>query len=363
MWVETAVRVTAVEERLLEAARSQTVINNWNAFLAAEMPVQKGREVAQSLDPNSIWRELLLHSSALTDSEKRRIENSVPSVDPSTGIKALLEEDYPEALSYAEGVPPALLYAGCEDAFARPTVAIVGTRSATAYGRACARKFAEEFARHGITVVSGGAVGIDAAAHEGALTSGGSTVAVLACGVNHVYPSSHAGLFQRMKERGALVSQFAAGTKPADYKFIQRNHLIASLSSAVVVIEAPLKSGAIRTAGFAAEQGREVFVVPGQIDQFGFQGSHALLRDGATLADHPMQIIESIGIQHVSAAAKAVPEGVSSKILSVLDANSMSVERIVELTGLEMSEVLADLTILELEGFVVREHGGFAKAL
>jgi len=352
-----------VEEQLLEAASPQAVLNNWNAFLAAEMPVQKGREVFQSLGPNSIWRDVLLCSASLTDSEKRRVENSIPSVDPLSAIRVLLEDDYPESLSYATGIPPALLFAGDVSAFSRPSVAIVGTRSATSYGRVCARKFAEEFARHGITVISGGAVGIDAAAHEGAMAMDGSTVAVLACGVDHVYPSSHAGLFQRMKERGALISQFAAGTKPADYKFIMRNHLIASLSSAVVVIEAPTKSGAIRTAGFAAEQGREVFVVPGQIDQFGFQGSHALLRDGATLVDHPMQVIEALGIEHRSAPAKVAPEGVSSKILSVLDANSMPVEKIVELTGLEMSEVLADLTILELEGLVIREHGGFAKAL
>ena len=152
-------------------------------------------------------------------------------------------------------------------------------------------------------------------------------------------------------------------TKPADYKFIQRNHLIAALSTAVIVIEAPTKSGAIRTAGFAAEQGREVFVVPGQIDQFGFQGSHALLRDGATLVDHPMQVVESLGIELISAPAKAAREGISGRILEVLSANSLSVEKIVELTGLDMSEVLADLTILELEGLVIREHGGFAKTL
>lgn len=328
------------------------------------MPVQKGREVLKSLDPNSVWRDVLKSHPQLTDSEKRRIDNSRAEILPESGINVLLEEDYPESLEFAVGVPPALLFSGeGMDALQNPCVAIVGTRSATPYGRLCARKFAEEFVRHGITVVSGGAVGIDAAAHEGALASGGSTVAVLGCGVDHVYPSSHAGLFTRMKASGGLISQFGAGTKPADYKFIQRNHLIAALSSAVVVIEAPLKSGAIRTAGFAGEQGREVFVVPGQIDQFGFQGSHALLRDGASLVDHPMQVIESLGIEHISAQTKAVPDGISGKILAVLDANSLPVEKIVELTGLEMSEVLADLTILELEGHVVREHGGFAKAL
>ncbi len=166
-----------------------------------------------------------------------------------------------------------------------------------------------------------------------------------------------------MCENGALVSQFAVGTKPADYKFILRNHLIAALSLAVVVIEAPTKSGAIRTAGFAGEMGREVFVVPGPIDQFGFAGSHALIRDGATLVDHPLQVIESLGIEAQPMVPRAEVEGTSAEILKVLTANSIPTEKIVELTGLEMSEVLAELTILELEGHVIREHGGFSKAL
>jgi DNA processing protein len=347
----------------LELARDSQLIQNWNAFLAAEMSVQKGREVLQSLDPNSVWRDALLASSKLSDSEKRRISVADHDFGPDSTIQALIERDYPSALAYASGVLPAFLYAGNPVAFKQPCVAIVGTRSATSYGRVCARKFAEELARHGVTVVSGGAVGIDAAAHEGALSVNGSTIAVLACGVDHTYPSSHGGLFTRIKDNGCLMSQFAVGTKPADYKFIQRNHLIAAISTAVIVIEAPMKSGAIRTAGFAAEQGREVFVVPGQIDQFGFQGSHALIRDGATIVDHPMQVIESLGIELVSSPAKAALEGISGRILEVLSANSLSVEKIVELTGLDMSEVLADLTILELEGHVLREHGGFSKAL
>ena len=344
-------------------ANASPLLKNWNAFLAAEMSAQKGREVIQSLDPNSIWRNVLRASDKLSEAEKRRLDLVADPDEELSDAKVLLEEDFPSALGYAMGVLPGLLYTGNHCAFDKPCVAIVGTRSATPYGRVCARKFGEELARHGVTVVSGGAVGIDAAAHEGALAVGGSTVAVLANGIDHVYPSSHSGLFARIKENGCLISQFALGTKPADYKFIQRNHLIAALSSAVVVIEAPLKSGAIRTAGFAAEQGRDVFVVPGQIDQFGFQGSHSLLRDGATMVDHPLQILESLGIEAISYPSKDAPDGISGRILEVLSANSLSVEKIVELTGLEMGEVLADLTILELEGHVLREHGGFSKAL
>ncbi len=344
-------------------ASDSRLIENWNAFLAAELSAQKGREIAKSLDPNSIWKDLLLASPNLTDAEKRRVESATSTVQIPADINFLAEPDFPSALQHSDGISPAILYSGNPSAFSKPCVAIVGTRSATSYGRVCARKFAEDLARHGVTIVSGGAVGIDAAAHEGALAVGGSTLAVLGCGIDHVYPSAHGGLFNRIKQNGCLVSQFAAGTKPADYKFIQRNFLIAALSIAVIVIEAPQKSGAIRTAGFAAEMGREVFVVPGQIDQFGFQGSHALIRDGATMVDHPLQILESLGIEQISAPDLAPLHGISAKILEVLSASSISVEKIVELTGLDMSEVLADLTILELEGHVLRQHGGFSKAL
>lgn len=344
-------------------AKPEQALQNWNAFLSAEMSLQRGREVLQSLDPNSIWRDALLASPIPTDSEKKRIRTCPELKGIPPGISLLEERQFSDAMSFAEGLPLALLAKGKVDPLFGPTVGIVGTRSATSYGRVCARKFAEEFARHGITVVSGGAVGIDAAAHEGALSAGGATIAVLACGVDHVYPSAHAGLFDRICESGALVSQFALGTKPADYKFIMRNHLIAAMSQIVVVIEAPMKSGAIRTAGFAGEMGREVFVVPGPIDQFGFGGSHALIRDGATLVDHPMQVIEALGLEAKPVVAKPEMQGIAAEILGVLDANTMPVERIVELTGIAMGDVLAELTILELEGLIHREPGGFSKAL
>ncbi|MEI7575450.1 MAG: DNA-processing protein DprA [Armatimonadota bacterium] len=325
------------------------------------MSVSKGREVLESLDLSSDWAAQLLNSTLLTEGEKRRLR-AYQGPESFGSIRFLAEIDFPEALAHSGSAPPFIGVSGDPFCLNLPCIGIVGTRSATSYGRVCAKKFAEEFARHGVTVVSGGAVGIDAEVHKGALDAGGKTVAVLANGVDHVYPSANAALFDKIKANGCLVSQFALGTKPADYKFILRNQLIAALCHAVVVIQAPLKSGAIRTAGFAAEMGREVFAVPGPIDQFGFQGSHSLIRDGATLVDHPMQVLEQLGIDFQSTNQPSAT-GPAAQILSVLDSQAKPVEKIVELSGLTTSEVLSELTLLELDGNVLRDPGGFSKAL
>ncbi len=345
----------------MAAERVASLQRNYNFLLAAEMSLTKGREVAKSLDLSSDWAQDLLQSGMLTEAELRRLRAYVPP--PSLDSTLFLGEDsYPETMLHSGSAPAAIAVAGDSACLRGLCIGIVGTRSATSYGRVCARKFAEEFARHGVTVVSGGAVGIDAEVHAGALYAGGKTVAVLANGVDHIYPSANAALFERIKGNGCLISQFALGTKPADYKFILRNQLIAALCHAIVVTQAPLKSGAIRTAGFAAEMGREVFVVPGPIDQFGFQGSHSLIRDGATLVDHPMQVLEQLGVDFQT-TSQAPSTGIAAEILAVLDSQAKPVEKIVELTGLTTSEVLSELTLLELDGNVLRDPGGFSKAL
>jgi DNA processing protein len=239
-------------------------------------------------------------------------------------------------------------------------VAIVGTRGASAYGRACAMKFAEALARAGVTVVSGGALGIDAAAHKGALEAGGRTVAVLAAGIDNVYPSVHAGLFRQIRAQGALVSQFAVGVKPGDYRFLVRNSLVAALSQAVLVVEAPLRSGAMRTAHAAAEYGRDVFVVPANIDLLSFSGSFSLIRDGAALVSHPDEVLEALGISPAPVEPQPAAVGLAAKILAVLSTATKSTERIVQDVGGDAPEILSELTMLELEGRVIRDAGGYA---
>ncbi|MEZ0327227.1 MAG: DNA-processing protein DprA [Fimbriimonas sp.] len=306
--------------------------------------------------------DYLLRRANLSEGERRRVEQS-----SSAGLHGLLdagvgflEEDrYPELLLEAEGTPPVIVYWGTP-ALEAPTIAIVGTRAASTYGKACAQKFAEAFARAGVTVVSGGALGIDAAAHKGALDGGGRTVAVLAGGVDNVYPSVHGGLFQQIRESGCLISQFALGTKPNAYKFLVRNGLIAALSTAVLVVEAPARSGAIRTAEAASELGRDVFVVPANINALSFHGSFNLIRDGATLVDNPNQVLEALGVKPAAHQEVVPSSSLGEQILAVLTTTPLATEFIVERTGLDTGGVLSELTLLELEGKVIRDGVGYA---
>lgn len=329
----------------------------WQALLAAEMSPAKARAILQE------GGDFAAHP-ALTDGERRRLNSaSAHALQAALGAGAeILEEgDYPEILAEAAGTPPALFLHGDRTAIHAPTVAIVGTRSASAYGKACAHKFAEALARAGVTVVSGGALGIDAAAHRGALEAGGRTAAVLAAGIDNVYPAVHGGLFNQIRASGCLVSQFAVGSKPADYRFLIRNALVAAMSLAVLVVEAPLRSGAMRTAHHAAELGREVFVVPANIDALSFQGSFSLVRDGATLVSHPDEILESLGITPPEPEPQKAPaSSLGEQILAVLTVNPLAAERIVERTGLDTADVLSELTMLELDGRIVRDAGGYA---
>ncbi len=336
----------------------------WQRFLAAEMSGSKGRDLLERLGPSCVDPVAQLERyEHLTPAERRRI-NLAPQDEFETalrqGVRVLESEDIPGV--YQESpISPALFFDGSPVCLEAPTIAIVGTRGASTYGKAVAEKFAEALAKAGVTIVSGGALGIDAAAHKGALNVGGSTVAVLAGGVDHVYPAVHGGLFRQIKDSGCLVSQYAVGTRPIEYRFLERNGLIAALSLGVLVIEAPARSGALRTAHDAADLGREVFVVPANIDNLKFRGSFNLIRDGATLVDNPYQILESLGIEpQASTESEAAASSTGEIILKVLTVQPLSAELIVERTGFPTAEILSELTLLELEGRVIRDAGGYA---
>ncbi|RYG24529.1 DNA-protecting protein DprA [bacterium] len=330
----------------------------WQLLLAGELSARKANLIAQELAHHPDRNRRLREHAALTETERRRIASCRTEIPP--GAKVLTEMDFSSYLAEAEG-PPAIFVSGDAAALHEPCIAIVGTRSASLYGKACAQKFAEGFARAGVTVVSGGALGIDAAAHKGALAVGGRTAAVLAGGVDNVYPSVHAGLFGQIRESGCLVSQFACGAKPGEHKFLLRNDLIASLCIGVLVVEAPNKSGALRTAATAAELGREVFVVPATIDNRAYWGSLNLIRDGATLVYHPDQVLESLDIEPVRAqTASPAPEGDTERLLAALSIDPISPEGLVERTGLDPSTVLSELTLLELDGRIVKDASGYA---
>lgn len=336
----------------------------WQRLLSAELAPAKNRALLEELgsfasDP----ADFLQRHQALNETEKRRVETSdMTGLQKALklGVEILEYDDYPELLHESGNVSPALFINGDVSCLHAPTVAIVGTRSASVYGKACAYKFAQALAKAGVTVVSGGALGIDAAAHKGALEAGGRTAAVLATGVEGVYPQVHSGLFKQISESGCIVSQFAVGSRLNDYKFLIRNVLVASLSSAVIVIEAPMRSGAISTAMAANELGREVFVVPANIDHRGFQGSFSLIRDGATVLTHPDQILEFMQIEPEMAVEANAASSMGELILAVLTSEVVSTEFIGERTGLDTADVLSELTLLELEGRVIRDSNGYA---
>jgi DNA processing protein len=257
--------------------------------------------------------------------------------------------------------PPARLYLrGDGDArlLAQAAVAIVGARACSPYGAQVARMLGRELAASGVVVVSGLARGIDGEAHRGALESDGHTVAVLGCGIDRDYPAAHRTLAQAIAERSLVVSEYEPGVEPAPWRFPARNRIIAGLCMATVVVEARERSGALITADFALEEGREVFAVPGEITSALSAGANALLRLGATPLTAAADVFESLGISPPEASLPEVGEAAAS-VLKQLPA---SVDELVRMTGLAAGVIAAALAELEIAG-VAREGDGVYRAL
>jgi len=254
-----------------------------------------------------------------------------------------------------------------------PRVALVGSRKPTPYGEAVAEQLAAELASSGVIVISGLALGIDAAAHRGALVGGGTTIAVLGTGVDIVYPASHSRLAEEIvASGGALVSQFADGTEPRRHNFPARNWTMAALSDAVVVVEAAEGSGALITAQAALELGREVMAVPGSIFSPLSVGCHALLRDGAALVQNARDVRAAVGLgQEVlddplgppPRAAFELARARDGLVLHLSEATALSAAELARKVELPVAEVLGRLTSLELDGAVRRQAGGYVRAL
>lgn len=215
-------------------------------------------------------------------------------------IKHIKKEssDYPSLLKEIKKPPSPLFYKGRLPEPDEFCVGIVGTRKAKSYGKRIAKEIAYELADKGITIVSGLALGIDAAAHKGTLEAHGRTVGVLANGLDTVYPKEHGTLAQRIVEtNGCLVSEYSKGTSPKRNHFLERNRIISGLSKAIVIIEAPSRSGSLNTVRHALEQNREIFVVPGRADNKNYDGSHSLIREGARLVTSADEILKDLGIK------------------------------------------------------------------
>ncbi len=279
------------------------------------------------------------------------------------GIKVLTWEDeaYPQRLKEIDQPPPVLYVRGeylSDDLFA---VAIVGTRRVTPYGRQITEELSSFLAANGITVVSGLARGVDAIAHQTSLQSGGRTIAVLGSGVDKIYPPEHRALAEQMLERGALISDYAPGTPPDASNFPPRNRIISGLSLAVVVVEAGETSGALITAEFAAEQGREIFAVPGSILAPQSKGTNKLIQNGAlpllSVADL-MQALDLTRMGEHKAARKIIPtDETEARLMDVLGDEPLHVDEIRNRTELPIEKVSAALALMELKG-MVRQVGG-----
>jgi DNA processing protein len=287
--------------------------------------------------------------------------------DAGVEIVEFTAPEYPARLRLIADPPPLLYVKGALRPEDERAVAIVGSRSASDYGRRVARDLARGLAALGFTVVSGMARGIDGAAHERALQAGGRTIAVLGSGAERPYPAEHEGLYRRISENGAVVSELPVGTKPMAFNFPARNRLISGLSLGVVVVEATEKSGSLITAALALEQGREVFAVPGEAGASRSRGAHRLIREGAKLVETVDDIIEEIAPQLARRvdASTAVTERVlppnagehARKIFVLLQDNPLHVDQVIERSGLPAAQVLEVLLDLELQGFVRQSPG------
>ncbi len=265
------------------------------------------------------------------------------------------DELWPERLLEIDSPPAELWFAG-QSEWARATrmIGIVGTRSPTPYGVAQAERFGAAFADAGIVVVSGLARGIDSAAHAAALDSGGGTIAVLGSGVNRPWPRE--ALTGRIREHGLLVSEFPPDMAPRRHHFPLRNRLISGMSTAVVVIEAAWASGSLITARWAADQGRDVFALPGRVDHPMSRGSHRLIREGATLIESPAELLIDLGwAEPKSEPSKRIQY---SPILDALTGETLNANDLARRAELEIGQVLVELARLELSGSVVRAPGG-----
>jgi DNA processing protein len=333
----------------------------WQALLSLDLQPAKARELLERIGASCNTAEELAGSPGLTSEERKKLSSFRPCA-ANADVIGWDSDGYPANLRTTSNPPPALFVRG--QLFPQDTVAvaIVGTRKPSVYGRAVAKKLAMELASGGVTVVSGAAHGIDAEAHRGALSVGGRTIAVLGSGVDKPYPAAHRGLLDEIAKQGAVVSQFALGTQPDYWRFPMRNFVIAGLSKAVIIVEAPEASGALVTASSAGEEGRHVFATPAQIDSLSHRGNFRLINDGATLLYTPDQVFEALGIERrVGKREKPKLTAQQEKILSALTKTPELADNLSAQLGESAGVVLAELTRLELEGLVQKSSGGYIK--
>lgn len=272
---------------------------------------------------------------------------------------------YPSQLIEIDSPPPLLYCHGDITLLQSPLIAMVGSRNASSAGVHNTKIFAKALSDNQITVVSGLAQGIDAASHRGALLGAGSTVAVIGTGIDKRYPSTNLRLYQEIIEKGLLISEFPIGSKPLPHHFPRRNRIISGLSLGCLVVEATLKSGSLSTATYAAEQGREVFAVPGSINSPLHRGCHKLIRQGATLTENINDILTTLNLPQHTAPQEIYSEdqieesiAVEGRLLTFINFEPTSIEDIATSTGIAINILLPEILELEINGKIMAVGGG-----
>jgi len=348
----------------VKAKQLPQITSYFGSIAQAMLASQAHWQTSQILTPKQLER--------LFDAANPRLvsEAIIWSQQPDQSILTLDDVAYPDLLKRISD-PPILLYVrGNVSLLSEPQLAIVGSRNASKQGRLTARDFAQYLASVGLTITSGLASGIDKAAHEGALQAGasnsqavqGTTVAVVATGLDRVYPSANRELARQIADRGALVSEYPLGTKPMAHFFPQRNRIISGLSVGALVVEAALKSGSLITARTALEQDREVFAVPGSINNPQAKGCHQLIRQGAKLVESGQDILEELSailqlsLNDASEGQDALNEkevmAESGNLLRHIEFEPIGLDELVVLSKLPVSDIQSQLLMLELEGKV-----------
>lgn len=353
----------------------------WLSSLSKISPRKRLQMLEYFGDPALIWEcteaELkVLHfctpqmRASITDMQGRkelpRLIDEISKCDAD--VITMKDSLYPESLKNISD-PPVVLY--CRGKLEREVVcvAVVGSRRATAYGLEMAGRLSQELARHGVTVVSGMARGIDSKAHSGALEGGGRTVAVLGCGVDIAYPSENLGLMKKICQCGAVISEYLPGTPPIPINFPARNRIISGLSQGVVIVEANEKSGSLITADFALEQGRDVFAIPGNINSLNSTGTNKLIKEGAKIVTNAGDILDELKISHSvnnnlcrerqvqSVSLDSDEKSIAQRLLN----GPTHIDMISRDCGISVQLAGSVLVMLELSGFVEQLPGKFYK--
>ncbi len=384
----------------LESIHSQAAVDELRAWLRLTLTPGVGNETARHLlkacaSPQAIFAQELQALAAMGTPRLAQALASEPeevaaqldrtlawlAAAPDRCVLTLGDAAYPQALLNTED-PPLMLYllgslARMPDAFSQtPSLAIVGSRNPTPQGVIHARQFARFFSESGFCVVSGLALGVDGAAHDGALQGGSPTFAVVGTGLDRVYPKRHLALAHRIAEQGLLMSEFPLGTPPLNANFPRRNRIISGLSLGTLVVEAALQSGSLITARLAAEQGKEVFAIPGSIQSQQSRGCHLLIRQGAKLVESAQDVLEELRVELPQSLARAgdqanspdepveseqVSLAVSPELATLLQAlgfEASSLDAIQARTGWSTAQLQTQLLGLEMDGVIARLPGG-----